>query len=1253
MTASRAPATMPSADKIVADACLPGAANGRANDIWRSPTAWALALALGLLFWALAYLGIHLTRETGRIAAVWVANGVAVAFLLRSPRRFAPLLIAGVFVGNLTANLLHADPLLRALALASGNLLEIGLVVLLTRSALRPGDAFDNGAVIGRFLAAVVAGSSAAGVIVALLLGLIEGAAFLAIASRWILADMLGMLVVGSFLLSLPARRTQWDRPRKPTSLAIQVERGAIVIGLLGIAALLSFGGVTPLLFMLGPLFVLAAFRLPLAVVCLTICACAAMAITATWAGMGPAATFARDPALQLYALQAFIASMVVLVLPVRALVRERNRLGEEAASSERKFVRIAEASTAGIMHVDTKGCPTWANVRWSELAGPTDLAKSFEEWALVVENEERGRLLTLWTEARVTHCPVQGEFRASSVAASGAAWLSLSIHPEYLGQARPNGFVVRIEDISARRDAEEQLAEKERRYRLVTENVSDIVLRIARDGTMIFASGAADRLLGFARGSLVGRKLRDVVHGEDWPEFDRVFRDALSAEAGETVRYRHRRFDGGFRWVEGSFRPVFDELTGEPIELVASVRDIHLRMRTEEVMAENASKLRESHRLISLAEDLAGVGHWRFDFDHGGFDYSVQINRIVGVPRSEVLSPRAALRRLDPESRAQFLSTFARARRAERPCECELVIEGYDGQQRRLRIVLQGDRDGFGRMHGMVGVVRDVTAERQARDELVRARDRAKAAAQAKAHFLATMSHEIRTPMTGVMGMIDLLMKNPDRADRVRYLDMLKTSADLLMAVLDDILDFSKIDSGQVVLERRTFALDRVLEESASLFERRATEKGLRLRFDHEGSALAVVGDEMRLRQVIANLLSNAIKFSEKGDILLSLQARVEDALTYLEIAVSDEGIGIAPEMRSQLFEPFMQADASTSRRFGGTGLGLAICRRLVEAMGGEIAIDSKPGEGSTFAIRLALATGALEDVHARDNGGGDGAHRRPCASLHLLVAEDNPVNQMLIGAMLRADGHQVTAVENGRLAVEAADQMAYDAIIMDMQMPEMDGLAATRAIRASGGPCAAAPILALTADASPERRRFYDGAGLSAFLTKPIDQELLLDQLRAIAGLGAMEKTAHGAARGGREPREPSEAKDGETPLADVPAPLFDSRQLAELRAAVGQQRLDELLALLDIELAQRPKAIAEALRRRDVDEVRRIAHSLKGASGSAGAAAVAAIAQGFEDDGVDHARLVERLATTAARTRKAIVALCEETPRRTAAG
>ena len=470
---------------------------------------------------------------------------------------------------------------------------------------------------------------------------------------------------------------------------------------------------------------------------------------------------------------------------------------------------------------------------------------------------------------------------------------------------------------------------------------------------------------------------------------------------------------------------------------------------------------------------------------------------------------------------------------------------------------------------------------------ELVVATRDATKAATAKSAFLATMSHEIRTPLTGVLGMIELLRSNPGERDRKRFFSSLQLSANLLMTVLDDILDFSKLDSGKITFEDIPFDLRHLARATLDLYHGAAQAKGLSLELYYSTDHTEVCGDPVRLQQIMGNLISNAIKFTDIGRIDLRIETKApENGKVEATFSVNDSGIGIAPEHLDQLFTPFVQADPSTNRRFGGTGLGLAICLRLVAALGGKLEAESIRGLGSTFRFKIGLNRGQVsENTPAIEPSA---ASRR---SLNVLLAEDNPVNRLLVTTLLRRMGHEVETAENGWLAVEAAAARRYDVILMDMQMPEMDGIAATRAIRATASG-AAIPIIALTADASPDRRRFYDNVGLTGFMTKPVDSTVLRERLAAIAE---------------------------QLPTNDaIGLPVLDVARLDELGEAIGPRKVDELLDMLLSDLTVRRVRIVALAKAAATLPLKAELHALRGAAASVGAVQLAAAIQTMEDAG-----------------------------------
>jgi signal transduction histidine kinase/ActR/RegA family two-component response regulator len=384
----------------------------------------------------------------------------------------------------------------------------------------------------------------------------------------------------------------------------------------------------------------------------------------------------------------------------------------------------------------------------------------------------------------------------------------------------------------------------------------------------------------------------------------------------------------------------------------------------------------------------------------------------------------------------------------------------------------------------------------------------RAEAASRAKSQFLANMSHEIRTPMNGVIGMAELLSATPLDASQREVTETIRSSGQILLAIINDILDLSTIESGQLALEKAPYPLASVLSQAMKVVSPAASAKGLGLELDADPAIPAhLIGDRLRLGQVLVNLLSNAVKFTEVGRVTLSTRLVPATATTgaAFRIEVRDTGIGIAPERLSRLFQPFEQGDASMSRRFGGTGLGLAISKRLVELMDGRLWGDSQPGAGSTFSLELPLRAAELPSAPSRPVRVAQAADQKPVANLKLLIAEDNPVNQRVASRMLQRLGYKADVVENGRLAVDAAERTAYDVIFMDVQMPELDGLEATRRIKARPGP---SPwIIALTAHALEDDRRQCLAAGMNDFLSKPVQ----LNELTA--ALDRVPANTHGA--------------------------------------------------------------------------------------------------------------------------------------------
>jgi PAS domain S-box-containing protein len=384
-----------------------------------------------------------------------------------------------------------------------------------------------------------------------------------------------------------------------------------------------------------------------------------------------------------------------------------------------------------------------------------------------------------------------------------------------------------------------------------------------------------------------------------------------------------------------------------------------------------------------------------------------------------------------------------------------------------------------------------DITDRKQMEEELRRARVAAEAAGKAKSAFLANMSHEIRTPLNGILGLATLLDGIETAQDNHRLLRLIRTSGETLAKILDDVLDLSKIESGKLELEQEPFSLREALEWTLALFRTEAEKKHLELKLRIEDGTLdALIGDATRIRQVLANLVSNAIKFTEEGSIEIGVRQVAEEphpGHCRIAVRVRDTGIGIPPEKVDRLFQAFSQVDVSTTRRFGGTGLGLVICRRLVEMMGGNIEVTSAPAKGSVFEFQFVAGIQVSNDCSTSENRVTQLLHSR------VLVVEDNPINQIVVKGMLEKLGCQAEVLSDGGDAVRELGKAHYDMVLMDIQMPGIDGLEATRRIRSLSTFSSRIPIVALTASAMTEDRQACLAAGANDFLSKPLSLEAL----------------------------------------------------------------------------------------------------------------------------------------------------------------
>jgi PAS domain S-box-containing protein len=625
-------------------------------------------------------------------------------------------------------------------------------------------------------------------------------------------------------------------------------------------------------------------------------------------------------------------------------------------------------------------------------------------------------------------------------------------------------------------------------------------------------------------------------------------------------------------------------------------VHQVELDMQNEELRRVQAELADARDRYFDLFE-LAPVGYLTLDANQRIEKANLMAAVMFGSDRRK-LSRQSLSRLATAECRDDCSRALQRALQSTSREVCELSFLRGDRTYFVGRVEITPILSGPDRVTGFRVTITDITDRKRAEDALVEAKRGAEAANLAKRGFLAAMSHELRTPMSSILGMTELALQEAISPSVRDYLATAKESADNLLQLLDDLLDFSRIEAGKLTLEAAPFGpremMGRLLENMAL----RAREKGLTLTCEvAEDVPDRLLGDALRLRQVLLNFVGNAIKFAARGNVVLrsAVRSRAEEAV-WLEFSVSDTGIGIAPERQQEIFAPFTQVDASTARQYGGTGLGLAIASNLVTLMGGEIGVKSELGKGSTFffTVKLPLAPpsdGKGEPVAVRPPP----LHASPPRPLRILLAEDTRSNQRVIGTILERRGHAVQFAGDGREAVELAAREPFDVILMDVQMPTMDGLQATAAIRKDAIASRRVPIVALTAHAYKDDAEQCRAAGMDAFLIKPVKSDELIELVERLCD----------PAESGPEPWHPKRQAARSKPAASGLLAVFDFAD-ALRQCLDDRQLLQDIVECLFKEAEPLVAQAKQALNAADADAMGRAAHRLKGTVSHLGAPA-----------------------------------------------
>jgi signal transduction histidine kinase/CheY-like chemotaxis protein len=525
----------------------------------------------------------------------------------------------------------------------------------------------------------------------------------------------------------------------------------------------------------------------------------------------------------------------------------------------------------------------------------------------------------------------------------------------------------------------------------------------------------------------------------------------------------------------------------------VGIIRDITERKAMELALASTRDRL-------LLATKAGGVGIWDWDIVNNSLLWDDQMYLQYGITRDQFGGAYEAWAAgVHPEDKMRADAEIQMAFRGEKEFDTEFRVLWPDGTIRNIRALALVQRDASGKPLRMIGTNWDITEIARTEKELKTALERAEESAAAKSEFLSIMSHELRTPLNGVLGFAELLADTPLAEEQKSFVETISSSGEHLLSIVNDILDFSSIEKGAMAIQVEPFAFAGLVKSSEQAVRKSAMDKGLAFRSVIEpGVPEQIPGDERRIRQILINLLGNAVKFTSQGSVTLRVATVKMDGRQILDFSVEDTGIGMSPETMGLLFNPFTQADMKRNRTFGGTGLGLAISKRLAEVMGGTLTVTSTPGKGSTFTFRLPLETSLPSSAPAA-SALGDLDSTLPSGTL-VLVVEDDRDCSVLAGKMLQSLGCRAEFAADGAEAVKAFVPGKFSAILMDMAMPVMDGLEATKKIREIEKTGSRVRIIALTANVMPGDIERCLAAGMDDFLSKPFKRAELAAKLRPV---------------------------------------------------------------------------------------------------------------------------------------------------------
>jgi PAS domain S-box-containing protein len=1060
-----------------------------------------LLVALGFGF--LAWINITMTREGTRVAALWLSNALLIAAILRDRPRAAPLYLLASFGANVAANALTGDTPGHSLILSLVNIVEVAILFLLIRRIAPAGLRMDALSDLGRLLAAVVAATVASSSLATIALSPSGAAMGWMLWSTWFMADALGLMVLTPLIL------TGTDALRHPAKAAALASPGGLVVlaGTTIVTCLVFVQSTYPFLFLICPMVIYAAFRTGVVGTAVSIAIVSVIASAATLVGWGPIAVLVRGGGTeQLFALQLFLAVNFAMGLPVAALLRGREAMADQLTESRNFAASILANISDVVFRTDAEGRWIFLNPAWEALTGYRVEESLGWYTTRLLHPDDHTAALALYPRIETGEIQ-EARLRQRFTDRAGALrHIEVTVRRLADEDGRFVGATGHIRDVTDAHLALTALSESEKRFQTLAMLSPAGIFRTDRDGRSSYVNPAWLQMSGVSAEQALAGGAVASIHPDDRQRIVDDWLAAVAAEREFRAEMRWLHADGTVRWVDLLAAPERDA-TGAVNGYIGVTVDITERKAMAQALA-------DTDRQLGLLAAHTTDAIFRIGLDGVCRYASPATHDLLGLP-SEAVVGFNMLDRFHPDDDASVRAAFAALASGQRD-RCVVayrtkLVHGagdYLWVEASCRLVRS---EATGEPEEVIASIRDITARKALELDLEEARQRAEQAAAVKAMFLANMSHEIRTPMNGVLGFADLLLASDLNPEQRRQVELIVDSGGSMMRLLNDILDLSKIEAGR--LQARPEPLDpaALARSVAALFEPVARGKGVAIAVSVEPDVPSrILSDPLRMRQILVNLTGNAVKFTERGQVSLTVSVRPGADGDRLAIAVRDTGIGIPADQHERVFAAFAQADAGALRQHGGTGLGLAISAQLAELLGGAIALDSQPGEGACFTLILPLVH-APDDARATPLPPDPPLHRTPpprpvtAAAVpegapRVLIAEDHDINRALMADIAAHAGLNADFAHDGGQAVAMVAQAAmagapYALVLMDVQMPVMDGLAATRRLRQAGFDAATLPIVALTANAFADDVERCLDAGMQAHLAKPVTAAAIRD--------------------------------------------------------------------------------------------------------------------------------------------------------------